>query len=646
VNILSAQGLAKAFGLRQLFSEVTLGVDERDRIALIGVNGSGKSTLLRILAGEEPPDEGMVATRQNLRVEYLPQNPAFPQANTVLECLFSEAREEAVLVREYESVCRALEKAPEDEGPRRQLENLTHRMDAAAAWGYETRAKTVLTQLGIQEFDVPIATLSGGFRKRVALAHTLLAEPDLLILDEPTNHLDADTIAWLEGALTAFSGAVLLVTHDRYFLDRVARRIIEIDSGIVRTFDGNYSVYLSRKADVEASAAAAEERRRAILRKEIAWLHQGAKARTTKQKARVQRIDDLAGQAPRKPREAILFAVQSPRLGKKVVELDQVSKSFDGRSIVRDFTFTFAPGERLGVVGPNGCGKTTLAQLILGRLEPESGTVTVGETVKFACFQQEYRDLDTSLRAIDFIKEEGGDVLRSPDGTFMTAETVMEKFLFTPQNQYTPIEKLSGGERRRLQLVATLMHDPNFLILDEPTNDLDIQTLQALEDFLDGFDGCLLVISHDRYFLDRTVDRLLSFDANGSLRTWPGNYSVYARLRKGEDARLRKEGSLHLQTGPSKKETGVSPAAARRPVKPTTASRRKITYKERKELENLESRIPEMEKSIKEIEAEMVSCASDYGKLTELTMKLDSINNALSDAFRRWEELAERAQED
>ena len=648
--LLSAQGVEKSHGAKCLFRDVALGVDAGDRLAVIGVNGSGKSTLLRILAGRDTPDQGTVVLRQDIRVEYLSQNPEFPSGLTVSEYLFASDKPEAALIRDYEEVCLALETTPDDEGLLRRFDDLTARMNAAAAWDYEAQARRVLTRLHIHDLQAPLASLSGGYRRRLALAHALLAEPDLLFLDEPTNHLDADTIAWLEEWLERFSGAVILVTHDRYFLDRVTDRILEIEGQTIRDYPGAYSAYLQRKADEEVQAVRQEERRQSILRKELAWLERGCKARSTKQKARIERAEQLEAAAPAAPRQSLRFAVRSRRLGGKVIDVQDLTYQWDDEALIQGFSHAFTRGERMGILGPNGCGKTTLAQLIAGRLAPRTGSIERGETVHFGYFDQECAAMDPAEKALDFVTRQGGDMLRSPDGAILTAAMVLEKFYFTPQMLYNPIEKLSGGERRRLYLVSVLMGDPNFLILDEPTNDLDIQTLQALEDFLDGYDGCLLVVSHDRYFLDRTVDRLLAFEPDGTLRLYPGSYAICARLRAEYHQQIEEAGAAAEARNGRSVRRDATPVAGGTDAEGTaggdgaSARPRKLTFNEARELRLLEEGIPAMEEELDEVNRRMGEAANDYGRLMELEARRRDLEQRLEAGMARWEHLATQAE--
>ncbi|MCX7050213.1 MAG: ABC-F family ATP-binding cassette domain-containing protein [Candidatus Sumerlaeota bacterium] len=638
MNILSAQSLEKAFGEKRLFQQVTLGIEERDRLGLIGLNGCGKSTLLKVLAGVEQADSGVISYRQDLRIEYLPQNPVFNDNHTVLEHILTSNTERAALVRDYEQTCLALETHPGDPAAMRNLDLLSQRMNAADAWEYETWVKTVLSKLNVHDLDKPVGQLSGGYRKRVALAHALLAESDLLLLDEPTNHLDADTIEWLEEYLKLFSGAVVLVTHDRYFLDRIAKRILEMDRREVVQYDGAFSYYLEKKAEIQASQQRQEEKRSGVLRREMEWLKRGARARTTKQKARVERIAALRETKSEPRREALLFSIETRRMGGLILEIEGLSKSYGDRTIIKNYSHVFQKGERLGILGPNGCGKTTLVNLIAGRIKPDRGTIKTGETVVFGYYDQESAELDLDERVIDYAKREGGAYLRGRDGSLQAAEFVLEQFYFTSQNLYTPVGKLSGGEKRRLYLVRTLLKDPNFLILDEPTNDLDIQTLQALEDFLDGFNGCLLVISHDRYFLDRTVNHVLVFEPDGKLRRYPGGYSVYARMREEErTAPAERSGSAS-----GKKFLGAKTASALDSSK--TGGPRTLNFKEKRELAALEKEIPKMEARQAQLQKELGAAASDYARLLTLLEEQGELAKNIEKALNRWEELASQAE--
>jgi ATP-binding cassette subfamily F protein uup len=629
MNLLSAQGLSKHHGAKELFRDLSFGIEDNDRVALIGANGSGKSTLLQVLAGAEEPDAGSVSIRQGARVQYAPQNPPFDPAHTVLQYIFFSHTELADTVGQYEQTMTDLESHPDDPASLRRLEDLSRKMDALQAWQYEGRARSVLGKLGVRDLSAKVGTLSGGYRKRLALARALLADADLLILDEPTNHLDADTTDWLEDYLRRMAGALLVVTHDRYFLDRVTNRIIELDRSQLRSYEGNFTYYLEKRMEHEAAEVRAGERTRSILRKEIDWLSRGARARRTKEKHRIERISDMKATLPGRKTDPLKFEAGTRRLGSKIVELEGVSKAFGARQVIRNFTYTFSPGERAGLIGPNGAGKSTLVNLLTGALPPDSGTVDVGSTVHFGVFDQESRDLDPNERALDFVKRTGGENLVAANGAVMTAERMMERFMFTPQMLYQSISKLSGGERRRLHLVQVLMRDPNFLILDEPTNDLDIATLQALEDFLDDFAGCLLVVSHDRYFLNRTIEHVLAVEPGGNVRLYPGDYSVYLEMRPSESG------------APTAARKAGTPEAPRESA--SDASRKKLSFKEQRELAELEENIPKWEQRQRDLEAEIATVASDYMRLQDLTREQTDIGERLDTAMIRWEELASRA---
>jgi ATP-binding cassette subfamily F protein uup len=633
--------LCKTLGEKPLLRDGAFGIDDGERIGIIGINGCGKSTLLRMLAGRVVSDAGTLARRQGVAVALLDQTPEFDAKHTIVEHLFTAADARttpmAALIRDWELANDRLERHPGDAALSAELGRLGAQMDTLGAWAFEARARTILGHLGLHDLDRVLGSLSGGERRRVELARVLLAEPQLLLLDEPTNHLDADTIDWLEGWLESFGGAVVMITHDRYFLDRVSQRIWEIDRAELRVFDGNFAYYVEKKAEIEADFAKKEDRRMNQLRRELEWLKRGPKARTTKQKARKDRAGELKEASFARHQERLKLATRSRRMGKKVIELRGLVAGYgDGPPLVRQLDYTFAPGERLGIVGPNGCGKTTLARLVAGRMAPTSGEVDAGPTVSLAYFDQESAGLDPAEKAIAFVQRTGGEALRTADGRVLAASIFMEQFHFTPQMQQAAVGKLSGGERRRLYLVATLLRDPNFLILDEPTNDLDIPTLQALEDYLDGFDGCLLAISHDRYFLDRVVDRVLAPVGDGTWRTYPGGYSVYAEARADEAARQRAgERDRRERTKPADKQTDRADGSP--------AAHKKLSFNEQRELTRLEEEIPALEQRLEAIQTEMAAAASDYPRLHRLTSEQADVQAKLEATMDRWAELAERA---
>lgn len=647
MNILSLENVSKTFGIKPLFSAITFGLDEADKIGVIGANGSGKSTLLRVIAGEEATDTGRVVLSNERVIAYLSQNPPYDPAQTVSEAVFSgnnaALREKLDLLRDYETACGALAEAGgDDEKLLERVSELAHKLDTSGAWQLETEAKTILAQLGITGLTAKMNTLSGGQRKRVAIAHSLIIKPDLLILDEPTNHLDAETVEWLERYLRDFKGALLLVTHDRYFLDRVTNRILEIERGRVQSFSGGYAYYLEKKQEQEERQVVEAQRLKQMARRELEWLRRGAKARTRKSQARI----DNANEVIQKSREAasaiaekktLDIAFDSQRLGGKILTLENISKRFGDKPIVSNFSYQFKRGDRIGIIGANGSGKTTLLEIIAGRLQPDTGKVEKGQTVALGYYDQESRELPGEQRLIDYVKEVA-ERIQTVEGDWITASQMLERFLFQPAMQYQPIATLSGGERRRLYLLRLLMSAPNILLLDEITNDLDIATLVALEDYLETFPGCLVVVSHDRYFLDRTVEYMFRFEGKtedkSHIREYPGNYSTFIEIRDRERAEAA------LQAG------AVKAAAAKAPIEKPAAEasgKRKLTFKEKRELEELEARIPTLEARKAEIEQLLDANASDHVLVAQLYEELQTLNVTLDAEVERWAALAELA---
>lgn len=629
MTILGLENIGKDFGIKPLFSGVTFSIEAGERVGLIGANGSGKTTLLRVIAGQEPPETGRVMFSGNPVVGYLSQNPPFKPEATVLDTIFAASTAVMQQLHQYEAACQQLAANGDDPTLLARVADLAAQLEASGGWSLETEAKIILDRLGITNTAALMGTLSGGERKRVALAHALIERPDLLILDEPTNHLDADTINWLERYLDRFAGALLLVTHDRYFLDRVTRRIIELDGGKVQAYAGNYGYYLAQKEEEAARREVEGHKRDMLIRQELAWLRRGAKARTTKQKARIDRANELMAAPRERKQEELEIAVGSRRLGSKVVELHGVGKQYGGRWLLRDFTHILQPGESVGIIGPNGTGKTTLMEIISGRTTPDEGTITVGETVVIGYYDQESRALNDEQRVIEYIREVA-DNITTADGSIITASQMLERFLFPPGMQYSPIGKLSGGERRRLYLLRILMSVPNVLILDEPTNDLDIPTLQTLESYLDGFGGTLIVVSHDRYFLDRTVDHLFRFEGDGTIREYPGNYTAFLEIQEREAA------AAAAETTPQPKPRTEEPQAAI----PQNAPR-KLSYKERKELDRLEQEIEQGEQQKREIEQQLST--ADYTQAQALAQALAQLTAQLEERMERWSQLAELA---
>jgi ATP-binding cassette subfamily F protein uup len=635
MTIISLEGVSMSYGPRSLFEGVTFGLEDGEKVGLIGLNGSGKSTLLRIIAGREPPDTGRAITAGDRQVAYLPQNPQFDEDQTVLDAVFTASDEAMRLLREYEVACHDLSLSS-DERTLQRVSTLAHQLEAAGAWNLETNAQTVLTQLGLHDTGARMGALSGGERKRVALAHALVSRPDLLILDEPTNHLDADTIAWFETYLARYSGALLLVTHDRYFLDRVTNRILEIDNSVLQSFDGNYGYYLEKKEEQEARDAVAGEKREALLRRELAWLRRGAKARSTKQKARVQRAEALQKQPVRSTATELDISIGFSRMGRKVLELDGVSKSYDGPKLIEGFSYTLKRSDRIGVIGPSGAGKTTLLDMIVGRVVPDAGRIDTGQTIVIGYYDQDNRELNGAQRVIDYIREIA-ESIETADGEEITASQMLEKFLFPPSMQYDLISRLSGGEKRRLYLLRILMSAPNVLLLDEPTNDLDIQTLVRLEEYLDSFPGCLIVVSHDRYFLDRTVESIFRFEGKGRIREYPGNYSAFLEARERETAEANETPAKASR--PANSATSANSASSAT----TAAAPRKLTFKERREFEELEKTIERNETRKAEIERQLAASSSDFVLVETLYKELQLLNRQLELDVDRWAELAELA---
>nr|WP_150960334.1 ABC-F family ATP-binding cassette domain-containing protein [Aneurinibacillus sp. XH2] len=633
MNILTAEHLSKSYGDKILFNDITFSIAEKQRIGLIGVNGTGKSTLLKIVAGLETADQGEVIHSRQFRVEYLPQNPDFEEGTTVLEYLYKGDSPIMQAVREYESALLDLERSPEDEAAQRRLFQAQGKMDAADAWEAGTQAKTILTRLGIFEFDKPAALLSGGQRKRVALAAALIQPADLLILDEPTNHIDNDTVEWLEEHLSKYRGALLLVTHDRYFLDRVTDRIFEISRGQLYSYEGNYGVFLEKKAEREEQEASSEAKRQNLLRRELAWLRRGARARTTKQKARVQRVEELKERGSGAQAESLDLSVSASRLGKKIIEIEHLSKAFGGRTLISDFNYIMLPKDRIGIIGRNGSGKTTLLQLLAGRMQPDEGRIEIGQTVKLAYYTQESQDMDEQMRVIDYIKE-GAEMIRTQDGQTISAAQMLERFLFPPAAQWNRIGKLSGGERRRLYLLRTLMGEPNVLLLDEPTNDLDVETLTVLEDYLDSFPGVVVTVSHDRYFLDRSADRLFAFEGEGRIRTFEGSYSDYLSLKR-EEAREEEAEKKRLP------EESLRSGDNRRSADSYSNRPRKLSYKEQKEWEEIEEVIAELEERVQQLQEKISGAGSDFTQVQSLYEEERIASEELERAMNRWAELSE-----
>ncbi|MCI6087174.1 MAG: ABC-F family ATP-binding cassette domain-containing protein [Selenomonas sp.] len=636
--ILTLEHYTKSYGEKKLFDDVNLAIDEGDKIGIVGVNGTGKSTFLSAVAGRTPVDGGARVEMRGLRIEVLAQDKSFAPENTVLMEVFRGTSPLMQALREYELALKAVEDAPDDARVQQTLARCSEAIDAAGGWQLESEAKTVLTQLGIRDFAAPVGTLSGGEQKRLALATALVQPCDLLLLDEPTNHLDSETIAWLETYLAGRKGALLLVTHDRYFLDHVATKILELDKGKSYTYTGNYSAFLEQKAARIEREQASEAKRQNFLRNELKWLRRGAQARSTKQKARIERYEQVKAQTPDLDRSTVEIGLAGSRLGRTVIELDHVHYEVGGETIVQDFTYTVLRHDRVAILGRNGTGKTTLLDLIAGRRAPTSGTVKIGQTVKIGYFTQKAVDMDERLRAIEYIQEAARTITLA-DGTTISASQLMERFLFPGNLQWTPIARLSGGEKRRLYLLRILMEAPNVLLLDEPTNDLDLETMAVLESFIDDFNGAIIFVSHDRFFVDRLADKCFVYEPGGVLRLYPGGYTYYKE--KAAEEQATREAAEAASAKPAAKAAAATPAPK---AETETVRPKKLTFKEQKEYAEIEDVIASKEGELRATELLMQQNAADYGKLAELSKEQQRLQAELDHLMERWAYLEEVAE--
>lgn len=585
--LLNAEHISLSWGENTLFDDVSFALEEQDKVGFIGINGTGKSTFLRILAGMQEPDAGSITLARGARIGYLPQSPDFSEPITVLQQVFRGAATDFAEERAYE-------------------------------------AKMLLTQLGITDFDKDVRLLSGGQKKRIAICSALINPSEILILDEPTNHIDNETAVWLEQQLKAYKGALVIITHDRYFLNRVTNRICELDHAKLYFYEENYEGFVARKAERIASAAASERKRQTILRRELEWMRRGAKARTTKAKGRIQRFEELSSKTVQEEDGQVEMKSISTRLGKKTIEVSGLCKSWDGKTYIRDFDLTVARDDRIGIVGHNGTGKSTFLRILAGQAQPDAGTVSYGETVKIGYFAQDCGHMDQEQKVIEFIRDIA-ETVRTPDGTLSAAQ-MLETFLFTGEQQWTRIGSLSGGEQRRLYLLSVLMSAPNILLLDEPTNDLDIETLNILENYLEGFEGAVLAVSHDRYFLDKTARRIFEFRPNGDVQEYLGNYADYLDKRK----------ELERPTAEKNEKTEKS--------KPKNTGKTKMSYKDRYELEHIDDEIAELEQKLAALKEEQAQITSDFVRLQELSEQLETVSGALDAKEERWIELQEMAE--
>ena len=632
MNLLSTESLSKAYGEKKLFDKVAFGIDDSDKIGLIGINGTGKTSFLKVIAGIDEADAGSFIKSSNLKIEYLAQNPDFDFEITVLEQVFEGSSPLMVLLREYENVSSSLEKNPSDTKLQMRLMELNAKMDLNEAWQIEREAKTVLMKLGIMEFDKKIGELSGGQRKRVAMAGALIRPCDLLILDEPTNHIDNETITYLEDYLSNRKGALLMVTHDRYFLDRVVNKIWELDEGKLYAYQGAYTKFLELKAQREADDKRIQEKKQSLYKSELAWMRKGVEARRTKQKARKDRFKILETEIDKSSDEKLDISVAGKRLGKKIIEINDISKSFGDKVVLKNFTYTVLKGDRIGIVGNNGEGKSSLLNAIAKKLDLDSGTIEIGETIKIGYYSQENIDMDTSLRVIEYIKNKA-EYIETSDGTKITAAMMLEKFLFTGDMQWSFISKLSGGERRRLYLLSVLMEGPNVLLLDEPTNDLDIQTLAILEDYIDEFNGPVITVSHDRYFLDKIADKIFAFEGDGNIEISFGDYTDYSEKKKQTIEDIASE-TVKASLKDKDKSSEAKPKA-----------KTKFSYKEQQEFDTIDEKIEQTETKLAQIKIDMEKNAADFVKLAELTKEEERLNLLLEELMERWAYLNELAEE-
>ena len=626
--ILSAENLAFSYGERTLFEGVTFNVEEGDKYGIIGVNGTGKSTLLRMIAKRDAGG-GKLTIPGNVVMEYLPQDPPYEADATVLEQIFKGDSPLMVLLRQYELAVEQAANNPDDAKAQKELLDLQQEMDDKYAWQLESEAKAVLTQLGITRLQQKMGELSGGQRKRVALAGVLVRPSDLLILDEPTNHMDNATGGWLEQQLMKRKGALLMVTHDRYFFDRVVNRTLEIDGGKGYVYVGNYSLFLQKREERRIAEASAAQKLRNIYRRELAWISRGAEARRTKKKDRVERFAQIEAEVKNvKTQSSLEMSSVSSRLGKTVIELENISMRYDNIDYIKDFSYILLRNDRVGIVGPNGAGKSTLMDIIAGRCVPTGGKLTVGQTVKIGYFAQHSEFPDSNMRVLEYIKE-ANNYIETADGQRISAAQMLERFLFPPELQWVPVNKLSGGEQRRLYLLRVLMTAPNVLLLDEPTNDLDIPTLSVLEDYLDTFAGAVIAVSHDRYFLDRFAQRIFALEADGHVQPYNGGYTDYV------------EAVQEKQQEESAKVKAAAKASAPAPAAVPKQEKKKLTYGQRLELQKLEQEIGRSEAELKMLGYEINQCGSNYGKLAELTRKQEEVQARLDAIEERWLELSE-----
>ncbi|UAL45673.1 ABC-F family ATP-binding cassette domain-containing protein [Sutcliffiella horikoshii] len=629
MKMLIGEDLSKSYVEKVLLGNASFSIQEKERVGLIGVNGTGKSTLLKIIAGLETPDAGTITTSNDYTIGFLSQQPELNETFSVMEQIFSKDSNTNNVIRQYEKFLVQIQADPLNEKLQDQLAKLQSQMDQLQAWDASSNAKAILNKLGITDTNQQISNLSGGQKKRVALSQTLVEAADLLILDEPTNHLDFEAIEWLEDYLSKYQGAVLLVTHDRYFLDKVTNKIFELHNGSIYTYSGNYGDYLEAKAIRQEEELKVEAKQKSLYRQELEWMRKGAKARTTKQKARIKRFEDLDEKVSSSTSTGELeLLTGSARLGKKVMEIEDVSLQFESKVILKNVSLLIKQKDRVGIVGPNGVGKSTLLNIFAQKISPDHGKVDIGLTVKLGYYTQEQQEMNLDQRMIEYIKEEA-EVIKGEDGQHISASQLLERFLFPPHSHGTPIRKLSGGERKRLYLLRILMSQPNVLLLDEPTNDLDTETLTILEGYLEEFPGVVITVSHDRYFLDKVVDELFILEGDGNVKRIFGEYSDYV-----QDQQLKRKEQKQLEQ--AKKETQTVTRQKQKTLK--------LSYQEQKDWETIEEKIMELEEKLETIETEIATAGSDYEKVSKWLSEQDQTNQLLEEAMNRWEELSEKVE--
>jgi ATP-binding cassette subfamily F protein uup len=632
MNYLSVENLSKAFGERKLFSNISFGISQGQKIALVGINGAGKSTLMKIIMGLEISDTGQVGVNQSIKVAYVHQNPVFEGKMSIYQTIFDQSNSEVLkVIEDYHKAMLDAESGIDNSD---KMTVLFEKMDAFQAWDFEYQVKEVLGKLGLHDTELPVGSLSGGQRKRVALAKAILEKPDLLLLDEPTNHLDLETIEWLEDYLAKANLALFMVTHDRYFLEKVTNEILELDQGKAHRYQGNYGYFLDKKAERMENEDVELEKAKSLYKKELDWIRRQPKARSTKAKYRVDAFEDTKEKASQKREDRdIELQVSAQRLGNKIIEIEHLNKSFGDKNLVTDFNYVFKKKDRVGIVGPNGAGKTTFLNMITGQLAPDSGKVAIGQTTAFGYYRQEESSFDESMRLIDIVKEVA-EVVVLDKGQTITVSQFLTQFGFPPKQQHTPIEKLSGGERRRLQLLMVLIKNPNFLILDEPTNDLDLMTLNTLEEFLDSFPGCLIIVSHDRYFMDRLVEHLFVFEGEGAISDFPGNYSEFRESEKSQELRAKnQEGKNQVASIKNQEEKSI--------VEVSIPQKAKAGFKQKQEFKTVNETIAKLEKEKAELTEKISGGNSDHEELMKISALMLEIDFKLEELELTWLELSE-----